>query len=209
MSDNTSSGGDNSAASGAADGNESVTSGSDKGYPKEFVEKLKKEKDNHAKAAHALRAELESFKAALQDREKQELEEKQEFKKLYEAEKARAETVSKDLAGMQERIKQATINTQIRNELVKRGLDEAHVETALKLVDRSAVAIDPATQSVVGADEVAKKFHEAHAGLGFFKKSSAGTNQSATLNITSGAPDYSKLSQEQKLKLLSTMKRNA
>jgi len=101
------------------------------------------------------------------------------------------------------------LNTQIRNELVKRGLDEAHVETALKLVDRSAVAIDPATQSVVGADEVAKKFHEAHAGLGFFKKSSAGTNQSATLNITSGAPDYSKLSQEQKLKLLSTMKRNA
>lgn len=208
MSENTSSSGDNAAASGAADGNDSATSGADKGYPKDFVEKLKKEKENHAKAAHALKAELEALKVAQQDREKQELEQKQEFKKLYEAEKLKAESVSKELSSMQERIKQATINTQIRNELVKRGLDEVHVETALKLVDRSAVAVDPATNVVVGADEVAKKFHEAHATLGFFKKGGAGVNNSATQNINPGQPDYSKMTQEQKIKLLSTMKRN-
>lgn len=209
MSEDKSSSGDNASPSGDADGNDSATSGADKGYPKEFVEKIKKEKDNYAKAVHALRTELESVKAVQQDREKQELEQKQEYKKLYEAEKAKAENASKELGSMQERIKQATINTQIRNELVKRGLDEVHVETALKLVDRSAVAIDPATQAVVGADEVAKKFHEAHASLGFFKKGGAGVNNSATQNITPGSPDYTKMSQEQKLKLLTTMKRNA
>lgn len=208
MSKEQSTSGDASATSGADNGTATASSGA-QSYPAEFVEKLKKEKENLAKANLATKQELDALKASQQTREQQELEQKQEFKKLYEAEKARAESVSKDLAGMQERIKQATINTSIRNELVKRGLDEAHVETALKLVDRSAVAVDPSTNAVVGADEVAKKFHEAHATLGFFKKGGASVNHSATQTVTHGALDYSKMSQEQKLKLLATMKRNA
>jgi len=202
MSKEQSTSGDTSATSGAENGNGSATSGA-QSYPADFVEKLKKEKENLAKANLATKQELESLKAASQQREQQELEQKQEFKKLYEAEKAKSESAAKELAAMQERIKQATINTAIRSELVKRGLDEAHVETALKLVDRQAVAVDPATNAVVGADEVAKKFHEAHATLGFFKKGGAGVNHAASQTVVPGQMDLSKMTVDEKIKLLS------
>jgi len=205
---NESTSGDKTASSGAVDNQENTTVASGDGkYPAEFVEKLKQEKLNQAKALAAARQELNDLKNSVQTREQQELEQKQEYKKLYEAEKARVESIQKEYSSVQEQIRANKMATAVRSELIKLGLDETHAETALRLVDKNLVNIDPGTQIVVGADEAAKQFHAKHAALGFFKRSMPGVNHAATHSVEPGKTDFSKLSQTEKIKLLSGQRR--
>lgn len=198
--------GDNGATSGAADSGKTDTSGSGT-YPAEFVSKLKTEKENLAKALAAMRDELASVKTEKQTREQQELEQKQEYKRLYEAEKQRLEGLNKEYTGLKDQINQGKLNSALRSELVKLGLDEQHLEAALRLVDRNIVNIDPGTQVVVGADEAAKQFYSQYSSLGFFKKQTTVANHTATKTINSGPLDLSKMSQEDKIKALAKLRR--
>lgn len=201
---NESTSGDKTATSGADEiqGESKNASKGANGYPAEFVEKLKKEKENLAKALTGMREEFSNLQKTLQTREQQELEQKQEYKKLYESERQRVEILNKEHQALQEQIKQAKVNTAIRSELMKLGLDENHLETALKLIDRNVVNVDPGTQVVVGADEAAKQFHLKHAQLGFFKRPTPGINQTASKAVEPGGMDLTKLSQSDKIKLL-------
>lgn len=198
--------GDNTGTSGSVNPGNKDTSGS-KTYPADFVEKLKGEKENLVKSVSELRGELESLKANQQTREQQELEQKQEYKRLYEAEKQRLEGLMKEHTGLKDQINQAKLNSSIRSELVKLGLDEAHLEAALRLVDRKLVNIDPGTQVVVGADEAAKQFHAQYSTLGFFKKATATANHAAPKSVSPGGSDFSKLSQEEKIRQLAQRRR--
>lgn len=206
---NQSTSGDGGATSGATGSKDKSqdTSGS-KSYPADFVEKLKGEKENLVKSVSEMRAELERVKGEQQSREKQELEAKQEYKRLYEAEKANRENLFKEHSSLKEQINQAKVNSSIRSELVKLGLDESHLEAALRLVDKKIVNIDPGTQVVVGADEAAKQFHAAYSSLGFFKKAATAVNNAASTNVNPGPVDYSKMSQEEKIRALAQRRKS-
>ncbi len=175
-------------------------------YPKDFVDKLKREKENLAKGKTALEQELEALKKEKQSREEADLQAQNKFKELYEAQKARAESIEKELSSTRETIVEGKKNTAIRTELVKLGFDETHIESAFKLLDKKMVAYDQSTGTVVGADEAAKAFHQNYGSLGFFKKQTPGANHQAP-GGQPGKIDLSKISTSEKLRMLAQMKK--
>lgn len=179
----------------------------DGNYPKDFVDKLKKEKENLSKGKSALEEQVNALLKEKQSREEAELQAQNKFEQLYQAQKVRAETFEKELASTREMITEGKKNTAIRSELFKLGLDEAHVETAFKLLDKNAVQVDPSTGVVFGADEAAKAFHQSYGSLGLFKKQASGVNHSAPGGNNPSAPEVSKLSQAEKLKMLVALKK--
>lgn len=167
----------------------------------EIVLKLKKEKENWKTKALELEGKLK-------ERDESELKAKEDFKKLYEAEKKTRETVSAELEMLRQEKVQAKLNSAIRKELLKYGLAPEHTETALKLFDRSQVTLDPDTNVVVGAELAAKSFYEKHAALGFFKKPGTGVNQVGAQMNKVEPTDFNKMPLKQKYEYLSkNMKR--
>lgn len=199
-----------SSSTSATSGAKSDTSGSDdqtktksETYSADFVEKLKKEKENYSKSLSALKEELAGIKRQQEEATEKELVAQAKYKEAFEAEKKRAEKLSEDLKAKDQKITQGSINSSLRTELLKLGAEETHLDTIFKLIDRSTVSVDPETSVVIGADMTAKTFYEKHSGLGFFKKSGAKPNHEAARGGNPNAqPDLKKLSYEEKLKLL-------
>lgn len=183
---------------------ETSTSGGET-YPKDFVEKLRKEKENLSKAVSSMQEQLTALQKEKQSKEETDLQSQNKFKELYEAHKVKSEGLEKELNSVKETIVEGKKNSALRTELVKLGLDEANLEAAFKLLDKKHVQFDPNTGTVLGADEAAKSFHQAYSSLGFFKKQTPGVNNTASTGHP-GKSDISKLSMDEKLKLLATHK---
>jgi hypothetical protein len=205
MSETTATSGANGSTSGEPNKKVTSTSG-DETYPKEFVEKLKKEKENLSKTLSGLQEQLTALQKEKQTKEETDLQSQNKFKELYEAQKAKSESIEKELLSTKETIIEGKKNTALRAELVKLGLDEVHLEPAFKLLDKKNVQFDPNTGVVIGADDAAKTFHQAYSSLGFFKKQATGANHTASVGQP-GKTDISKMSIDDKLKLLATLKK--
>ena len=167
--------------SGSAKNTESATSGADKStYDSDFVQKLKKEKDNWKAKAEELA--LKS-KAEHEDKLKSQM----QFKELYESQKKATEEALAQKRELEAEITKTQIAAKVRGELAKLGMAQEYAEDAFRLMDWKLVSLDPETKTVIGAEEAAKAFHERYNGLGFFKKGSAGVNHNAPQN--GKAPD--------------------
>jgi len=183
-------------------GENQATSGASANYPADFVEKLKKEKENLSKALQAQRDELEKIKKEAADRAESELQKNQQFKDLWEKEKQEREKVLGENQKLSSMIQEGSINSALRLELSKLGVKESYMETALKLVDRNTVRIDDETKTIYGADQVAKDFYQKHKELGFFKQPGTSVNHNAPKGMTGAGLDVSKMSQQEKLQAL-------
>lgn len=202
----TASSGANDSSSGESANKSAPATSGEGNYPKDFVDKLKREKENLAKSKAALEEQLSALQKEKQSKEEADLQSQNRFKELYEAQRTRAETIEKELVSTKEAIVDGKKNSAIRSELFKLGLEEAHLDSAFKLLDKKMVEFDPNTGMVLGADEAAKAFHQSYGSLGFFKKQIPGVNHSAP----SGQPgtiDLSKISTADKLKMLANLKK--
>ncbi len=182
----------------ATSGAESETSGSDETILKtptsggsdevvklrEHNEKLRREKDNAIKRNRELEAEREAST-------RKDLEEKQQFKTLYEQERQKRQD-------LEEQQNQARINSALRDEFLKRGLMSEHLDTAFKLVDRKGLVVDPETKTVVNADAIVGEFQKQHASLGFFKRQSLGVSHESPRGGVAKT-DLSKMSYQEKI----------
>ena len=153
-------------------------------YDKDFVEKIKKEKDNYKSAAAEAAAELKRFKD-------EELKAKEQDKSLQEQEKKEKETLLADLNAKDQMISTGKLNSAINNALLKAGVDPTKMEIAKKLINKDSVLLDKETQVVVGAEEAVQAFVREHADLNLFgRKDKANHQAGATTNI--GAADWKK-----------------
>jgi DNA primase large subunit len=125
-------------------------------YSKDFVEKLKKEKDNYKKKANDLL--LSAQKA-----EEASMLEKEEFKKLYEGEKSKLEQTIKEYSDLKVSIENTKKLNSLRQELDKLGAVPQFKEKLLGLLPKdeiSQIHIDSETGAITGADQVAKTLLE-------------------------------------------------
>ncbi len=134
-----------------------------------IVKKLKSEKDNWKD--RAMKAEK-----ANEDGKREALEKKEEYKKLYELEKESTAKTKDELSKMHEDRRKARINSEFKAQAMKLGLKAEHAADALRLADLSKVSLDPETKVVIGAEGIAKEFHEKYSHLGFFGKATPGTD---------------------------------
>ena len=102
--DNTASSGADQ-ATGGADNNANAISDANAGnsYPKDFVEKLKKEKENYKKA-------LEELNSKIKNQDEEKLKEKEEFKKLAEIKAKEAEQYKAEKLELESKFKHGQIN---------------------------------------------------------------------------------------------------
>lgn len=174
MSDNEkATSGANTEASGSVEQTQDESGGQSSGvYKAEFVQKLKKEKDNW-------RSKFEELSAQRQKEKDSELEAQAQYKQLWETEKQKTSSTLDELSKIKEQIKSAKIKSDVKTELLKLGLLQDHWEAASKLVDWGAVQLDPETELVLNADGTAKMFYEKYNSLGFFAKQGQKVNHSA------------------------------
>lgn len=153
-----------------------------KAYPAHFVDKLKREKDNAAKRLHDLQAQLKTLEEQARTKQESELQEKEQYKTLWEQEKQRAQEVSGKLDGLKNQMVDARKRSAIKEHLLKLGLNPQHEKTAFRLMDSSTVIFDDETQSIVGAEEAARSFHDQFKDLGIFGKTVPGVSHQAPVS---------------------------
>ncbi len=131
-----------------------------KTYSSDFVEKLKKEKENWKLQASNSNSELEKFKADQKTREEKAARESDDFKKLFEMK-------SKELEDLQGRLNESKTReldskkaSVLKSELEKLGLDSKYADKATRLADLKQIKIDNETGVIYGADMVAKTLSE-------------------------------------------------
>lgn len=160
---------------------ETTTSGVEesKEYPADFVEKLKKEKENALKGFTSKQQRVSELEARVEEFEKQEMLKKQNYSEYIQKLEEKNKELSARIETHEAERKQATLNTSIRNELVKLGIKQEYVQDAFRLLDRDEVSFHPETGTVLGAEEAAKKFHEKYSKLGFFNSKAIGVDHRA------------------------------
>lgn len=167
------------------------------GYPAHFVEKLKREQSNW-------RARAKELESKLREREEHELKEQNKYKELFEARSKELETARTQLTEYQERMRQARKMSAVKSELQKLGIRPGKEEVAFRLMDLKEVAIDDDTDTVIGADQVAKSFYDQYNDLGIWgSKVPRVAHQAPASNQQ--ATDLSSLPLEQKLKMLAEL----
>lgn len=162
---------DNETAKGSTSGGSSGTSGSDdktnKTYDKEFVDKLLTEKNNYKAKADKLEKEAD-------DAKRKSLESANDYKAIADSERQKREALEKEVKEAKENTVKTRKKEAVTKSLLAIGLEPKYLETALKLVNTNNVHVDPETQTVYGADDVAKEFYKENSGLGYFKKAGNG-----------------------------------
>lgn len=186
------------------------TSGDSKTSNDKQIEKILKEKRNAMAALEQKEKELEELKKFKADMEEAELLKTKQYETLLNNHKEKLAKVEADLKAEREVSTKAKLNTAVLTELKKLGFvdNEANKEAALKLMSFKNVAVDPALNAVVGAEDAAKDFMEKFSQLGFFDKKTGSTQGAAPqYNFKQGQmPDLSKMSKQDKLDMLSKMK---
>jgi len=98
---------------------------------------------------------------------------------LYEQEKeARVKEQSLHLQ-LKTKIEDTEKKSAIRAELLKRGLNPQHEQTAFRLMDTKDVFLDQDTGAIIGADHAADAFLENFKDLGFFGRKTPGVSYEA------------------------------
>lgn len=173
------------------------TEADERGYPAHFVEKLKKEQSNW-------RAKAKELEAQLKQRQESELKEQNKYKELFEARTQELAAARTELTGYQEKMKHARKLAAVSQELQKLGIRPGKEQVAYKLMDLTKVAIDEDTETVIGADQVAKSFYEENADLGIWGKPSPRVSHAAASSDAT-PHSISDLSLDQKLKMLAEL----
>lgn len=108
-------------------------------YPKDFVEKLKKEKAN-------ARAEAENLKKQLTEREAIDLEKAGKLNELVQLERARAVELENKTKNLSSMIIQKAVSTAVKSESEKMGAQ--YLEVIEKMIDNSKIEVNPETLEV-------------------------------------------------------------
>jgi len=136
MSEVVGSSGANTDASGEGSQDNQLQGGN---YPKEFVEKLKKEKAN-------ARAEAEALKQQLADKESKDLEKAGKLNELVELERARNKELEEKSKNLSNAIIQKAVLTSAREVAQKEGAQ--YFEAIEKLIDPTKIEVNPETLEV-------------------------------------------------------------
>lgn len=147
----------------------SDTSGSDGAA--QVIEKLKREKANWQTKAH----ELEERVKGLESKNTPDPTHKELVQKL-QSENQVYQNRLKEIEEKETRRRKAGA---VQDELLKLNLDPKFQNDVLRLADLAEVVIDPDTQTVIGATDVAKKVYEKFKGTGFFKQTPNRPNHQA------------------------------
>lgn len=148
-------------------------------YPAHFVDKLKKEKDSKVRQIAELTQRLESLEQERDQSQVKDLEEKEQFKTLYEQEKTRRSEIEQRLGSLQTAMVEARKKSAVKKELLKLGLDPVREDIAFRLIDTSAVIVDDETNVIIGAEDVAKAFYDQNKDLGIFGRQTPGVSHQA------------------------------
>lgn len=184
--------------SGGADNSLANEGQSTSGDNTSHVEKLLREKKN---TMEALRKSEEARKKL----EEEKLIANQQWKEIAEASKREAEEIKTKYMGLEENLRGAKVNSVLRDELVRLGLNAEHIDTALKLTDKSLVQVDSDTGVVIGAAEAAKAFQTKHASLGFFnRRPISGNHPAPSMNIDK-QKTLAEMTMQEKAELLASM----
>lgn len=142
-------------------GNESTGGDSSDGnYNPEFVNKLKKEKENFRSETQKLRDQIAEMQKAQAEREEKELKEKEDWKTLYEKTKAENEALTGKLSSAEQLKVVSKKESEVKKELAKLGVKPEYADRAAKLVNLDSVKFDKETGVVYGAEVVAKTLSE-------------------------------------------------
>lgn len=147
------------ATDGTPEGANDSTSGESsegKQYSSDFVEKLKKEKENFRTQAQKRDEELENFKAEQKSREENALKEKEDFKQLYENKAKELEEAQGKLQATNLEKLDANKRSELKKELSKLGINPDYADKATRLADLGQIKIDKETGVMYGTDSVAK-----------------------------------------------------
>jgi hypothetical protein len=150
------------------------TSGESEGLAK-TLEKALKEKRNAMEKSRELEAQLKKLS-------EEKLVQNQQWKDLAEQREKELIEVKQRESAKDQKLKDAKINSSLRNELLKFGMNAAMIDYALRLVDKSKIQVDPETEVVLGADQVAKEFHSTFSGQSFFGTQTPGVSHKAPDN---------------------------
>jgi len=149
-------------------------------------EKLLREKKNTSSALQGAKEELESLKRWKADLEEADMLKGKEYEKVIENYKLKLGDSEKKNLELSETIQGSKKNSALLTELKKLGFvdNDKNRQAALKLINRSAMTVDPTTNTILGADDAAKGFLGDYGELGFFGKTTTGTNHDApSMNI--------------------------
>lgn len=130
-------------------------------YNKEFVDKLLNEKKNYAKAVEELKLKVNAYESKFKEIEQESLKAKEDWKTL-------AENSQKEALQYKQMLEQETskrVSTlkmgALKREFEKMGLrDTKIIETLAPLVKLDTVRYDESTETVVGAEEEARRLKE-------------------------------------------------
>ena len=149
-------------------------------YPKEFVEKLLREKNNYRTKAQELENKLKEKESGNPAPKKEEGQggANDDIKAMLKAEQERRKELEARLEKEEQTKKDAMKLGALKREFLKNGGSEKSFELIQKIAERDKIFIDEDSQIVYGAESEVKRIKELAPQL--FGKSSKGTDQSET-----------------------------
>jgi len=170
-------------------------------YKPDFVNKLKKEKENTLKANAELKAKYEEAIAEISKIKETELQTQSQYKTLWENEKKSKSEILESLKAKEEQIKKGKMVAALRGEYLKLGLDPKFLDDAFTMTDWKQISIEPETESVIGAEDAAKAFYQKFGSTGLFQKQGVMVNHNAA-SMTKPEVSYDKMTYKEKLNAL-------
>jgi len=173
-------------------------------YPKDFVEKLLKEKKNARSAADEAARQAAELKEKLAEYETKKLEEQGKYQELLQAERERLKAKDQEYSLLKTTIIQDRVRSAIAVEASKLGCVD--VDALIKVGDLSKITPDPKTLDVDG-NEVVSFVNEMLAGKPYlFKQAAPRVNDLPPSSQPGQATDMSKLSRAELMDLLAKSK---
>lgn len=152
-------------------------------YNKEFVDKLLNEKKNYAKAVEELKLKTQAYESKFKEIEEQTLKQKEDWKTLGEMSQKEALEWKQKYEATQTRHQNTLKLGALKREFEKMGLRDAKtVEGIQSLIKFDAIRYDESTETIVGAEEEAKRIKEILPQV-FIAMNNARTNHDATHSV--------------------------
>ena len=158
------------------DNNEPSSAGQEKNT-NPHIEKILKEKKNAMERIRELEAKLKNEEDA-------KLIEKENWKTLAEQKDKEAKDWQEKFTSAQRMIEDSAKISEIKNELLKNGLNQGYVDVAMKLVDLNSVIFDRENKIVTGTENAVKMIKEKVPVL--FQKQTPGVDHSAPASGNTG-----------------------
>jgi len=117
----------------------------------------------------------------LKVKERTDLENKEQYKELYDMKQKEAEDLQVKLDKQSQLITEAKKVGTLKSELQKLGMDQRFINESIKLVDLSKIIVDEETSTITGADLCAKLLSEKFPPL--FQTKSPGVSHQAPVGM--------------------------